>query len=271
MLPIIGMLVIAAQDKPAAPPPDRSAEPMLKAMLAEMGKPGLVGAHVTVESRESGARPFYPARQCSILWYGGSAYQFDFTGYWGDAIRYVRLYETFMIDPLDFTQPVTLKDGDKEIWELDEQLAAAGGWSLVTTYLLGGEKALDKLAPKEASIVAVDPAGPLKGIEVKGSPFGTLTLLVDEKGKQNVVVEARYDNWTSKEKFYKQFPEWVDPPQVGTLDVEHIKFGWSEGRHVRASKMVSVDPPKGMKVDDQRKKKEEGKKPSPPPPPASAR
>jgi hypothetical protein len=248
------LLTFSMMQEPVPPPPDRSGEAELRQIMRAMGSLRDVAILVDVHSREHGSAPLFWSKGVRFDFAGKYRYRAYHMDGWGDGKLIIRNGKELLIDSLDFTQSVILKTATDKFWEDESNLAAGGDQATVLFYLLNGEAVFDELVGKDGSVSLIDPAGPLKGVKVQGKPFGEVTILYEESDKSMLVRSIAYDNWTFKENLHKRWPEWVDPPQVGTLDLELVTYL----RNARFGKnWFSTATPKGMTLDDRRKKDEQ--------------
>lgn len=230
--------------------PDRSGEAALKELLSSMAT--VRGARIVVSqsSRETDKDDFFAGNQADILWDGPKRFRFALSNMWGDGSLFVGRETETIRDPLDLSQAMTIRDLGETVNGSVPELALKGDWQVVLVYFLDGAKSLDKLAPADSSVrVAVAD----RAIEIDKSPFGKLTVYWARTKGRLLVDRLEFDNWDSKVEVHKKYPDWVDMPQKGTLDVESIRYlGLGQKFDNR---LFETKPPKGMSTTDERKKK----------------
>lgn len=232
------------------PAPDRSGEAALKSLLVSMGSLTGMTLQVSQFSRDSATSDFYSGNNSEIYWDGPTKFRVAASNMWGDGSLFVGNGTMVVSDPLDLSQAITVRDFNQTVTASVTELALKGGWQLVAIYLLDGEKSFDKLVLKESSVRADSSTS---AITVTRSPFGTLTIYWFESKGRKIVSKVEYDNWDSKVDLHNRFPEWVDMPSAGTLDVEMFRY---LSLNKKLSPMLfDTRLPKGATISDERKKK----------------
>lgn len=207
-------------------------------------------AVVTINSREAGDAPFFPGNQFRIGQQKPNQFRMSMSNHWGDGFAYISDGKTFMIDPLDLEQAIVLKEAGAAPWDAEPSLMPGRDNATVFLLVATGERALTLLAEKEAAVTTFDPGKGRTGIRIKGKAFGTADLIAEKVQGRLMLVESRYDNLAQKQSAHDRWPEWVGPPQAGTLDIESVDYV-SVGRTIPAD-LLDTRPPKGIRVDDQR-------------------
>jgi hypothetical protein len=116
--------------------------------------------------------------------------------------------------------------------------------------LMEGPGALDSLADK-TSPIKLEVKGSGKVLEFNGKKLGGVRLFFHEEGKSPVVDRIDYDNRTALEEQAKKFPEWMDPPDPGTLTRNDIVLATDRP----SAGMFEAKPAKGRAFEDKRGKK----------------
>lgn len=214
-----------------------------------MGSIGPAKLSVNLSSRESEARPYFSDTDFELWLNGKGGFRMTSSSMWGDASRLISDGKTLLKDPFDYATPVTLWTIEKQVFDCTEELKPSSGFGIPILYLVHGPKVLDTVAPKESAVVATK--GEPATLIIEKSPWGRMELFYKEEGKSLLVEKIAYDNWAKKQKDHELYPEWVEAPQKGTLDVLTVRYG----RRPRFERNAfSTQPPAGLKVDDKRKK-----------------
>lgn len=211
-------------------------------------------ATASVISREDIGRSFFEARSMEIWCRDSESIRLHFSDMWGDGSRFILNKTELLHDPLDISQGVTLKSVPALLWEGASQLGPRGSNGSPFLYLTAGRVGAAALTPEKSQTTEIDPAGPFIGVQIVGSPFGTMRIYYRESDQRKLPVVIEYDNRDAKQAIHELYPDWVDAPSEGTLDIELIRYH-SIKRPINKT-MFDVTPPKGLKVDDQRQKPE---------------
>lgn len=232
----------------AAPAVDRSGEPALKRLLESMAALGPTTMDVYVSSRNSEAEPFFSAVDFELCTDGKGRFRLTTSSMWGDGARFVSDGKTLMKDALDLSVGATLWTVGASVFDASDELAPKGDFGFVALYLIQGPGALERIAPKECPVRWVE--APEPHLVLEKSPWGKLSIYVSEEKGRWRASRIEYDNWAAKERVHELYPEWVDPPQPGTLDVQRIVY-----RRAKFDRNTfRAEPAAGLAVDDRRKK-----------------
>jgi len=203
---------------PAAPAPDRSGEPALRQLLADMGKLRHVEISVDKTVRSSRSGLMQPDRNISIDYDSPTRFRIVETGSFGDSSMYVSDGKIFMADPLDDTQKTVLTKIGKTIFDSDKSLALKGQNSCTLFYFLAGPDAFDNL-------VATDSAVKISGnaIEFKSKDAGSVRVFFTGSSGHERVSRCEYDNlpfYTERAGRFGGFGRIPDNP----LTVEEVSY-----------------------------------------------
>lgn len=238
----------AAQEP--TPKVDRSGEPALIKLMDSLSKRKLAHYSISTFSRNSEEDMYFEGNHFDVVFGGPKRVRITASSMWGDGRIYISDGKTLLLDYLDISQGVLLKDVGKSLMASDPDLDVKGSYGLVTTMLFQGPEAIEKVASKASSIIYYSTGGP-SIISIQNSEFGNLKIFYRETKSGPVVIRCEYDNWDYKQTQHEKYPEWVDAPEKGTMDVEVCRF---DSKKKVAKNAFSTLPAKNLTIRDERKK-----------------
>jgi|CXWL01.1.fsa_nt_gi hypothetical protein len=246
-----GFGLVLAQEP--APKVDRSGEPALIKLMNSLANRKSAHYYVSTYSRDSEKGMFFEGNQFDLTFGGPKRIRLIASNMWGDGRKYVSDGKALLLDYLDISQGAVLKDIGKNLMATDAELDAKGSYCLVTTVLFQGADAIEEIASKDSPVRVVVKDG-ISIISVQKSDFGNLNIVYREERSGPVLIRCEYDNWDYKQSQHEKFPDWVDAPEKGTLDLEICLL--DSKRRIRKN-VFDTSPPKGLSIKDERKKEKE--------------
>lgn len=244
---VAASLAIAAQRPAVGPPPDRSGEPVLKALMNDFASLGEADILLSVDTRFDGYDPDYQM-PFELRMKSNKVYRLDISGMWGDQNVFVSDGKTFLHDAEDDSVPIELGDANKPLYELSDLLSPNGGFGSPLWYFLDGAASLDKLADPKGAITVVPADAPLKAVKFESKSFGTVTVFY-RPGSVPEVSNFAYDNLPFLKQMHEQDPDDYPDP-AGAMTRQNLAV-----RRLKEAKgMFSTMPLKGHEVSDRRKK-----------------
>jgi hypothetical protein len=191
-------------------------------------------------SREEDTLPFYPGTSLELWWGGGTRFQLQSWGYWGDAMRWISDGQSLLRDPLSLGEPPTYSNTAANMLTTLREFQAKESLANPLIYFLSGEAGLTSLLGAEGSVVANK-----GGFHFTKTVFGNL----DVKLEANFPWQLSYDNRPYLESMNKQFPDWFPLP---TSPISIVGVRVLSAKRV-SEKHFNVTLPKGTAFIDERK------------------
>lgn len=249
------------QPAEGAAKPDRSAEPLLRKMLAQAGQADKVHYTIGVYNRSVPGATFETDGSIDVWLKRPSMFMIERYGYFGDGRRVVSDGKIVLSDPLTTQGPVTLSDAQKVLTESDETLRLRGYASSVLLYLLAGEAGFDRLIPADGFIVEGPKEGNTASIVFGNKTLGTVLLRYDASDPRMRLLGAEYNSdggWTGPPKDMAAFVR-------STRVLEKVIR--SDVDPKMADRLFDTTPPKGITLVDRRGKPAPANPPTPTRPP----
>ncbi len=231
------------------PKVDRSGEPALIKLMNALSIQKSAHYYISTFSCNSEKDMYFEGNQFDVVFGGPKRVRITASNMWGDGRMYVSDGKSLLIDYFDISQGVLLKDIGKSLMASDADLDAKGSYGLVTTMLFQGPEALEKVATKASAITSSSNSG-ISIISIQKSEFGNLNIVFRETRSGPVLVRCEYDNWDYKVSQHEKYPDWVDAPEKGTMDVEICRL---DTKRKTVKNAFAPLPPKNLTIRDERK------------------
>jgi len=231
---------------------DRSGEPALRKVLADMGSLRGVRVELYKTGHVRKEQVMAPQQTTSIWYEGPTRFRILEMAPFGDGKLFVSDGQSLLMDTLDDTEDVTLENAGKNIYSGDPDLSLKGNSSAVFFYLLDGPSAFDKLVAPNSEIVSGVSSEPW--VKFKSADVGAVTVFYAQKNGKSLVDRIEYDNAPKYEARVRAGSRALRPD--GSLVVEEISYVSPGGRF--SPSLFSTTPAKNRTVKDQRKKKPGG-------------
>jgi hypothetical protein len=239
-------LVIGQQPAPA---PDRSGESELRRILT--WAKNLNNAHVVIftSARDTAQSLMYPGFRID-LWMSGDKFRLETATMWDAGTMVVCDGTTVLSDSKSEYEPAVVDAAKGSVLATLAEVKVEADDLSAFFMLMKGPDGLDKLVDKTSSVVATG-KGDSEVLTFSGKKLGGVRLVYHEEGKQPVVDRIEYDNKAYLEEQAKKYPEWVDPPDPGTLTRNDIVFATDRP----SASLFDARPAKGRTFEDKRAKK----------------
>jgi hypothetical protein len=235
--------------QPPATLPDRSGERDLKRVLA--WAKGLDDTHVVIfkSSREKELSPMYPDSRID-LWLAGPKFRLETSNMWDGGMAVACDGSSVLSDTnYEWDPAVIVSAKGGVIGSLAQAKVETDDLSPFFAMMKGPES-LDALVDK-ASPIKEEEKGSDRVISFNGKKLGGMRLYCHGEGKTLILDRIEYDNRAALDEQAKKFPEWIDPPDPGTLTRHDIVLATDKP----GSGFFDVRPAKGRNFEDRRAKK----------------
>lgn len=232
------------------PKVDRSGEPALIKLMNALSIQKSAHYYISTFSCNSEKDMYFEGNQFDVLFGGPKRVRITASNMWGDGRIYISDGKSLLLDYLDASQGLVLKDIGKTLMASDTDLDVKGSYGLVTTMLFQGPEALEKVATKASPITFSSTDG-ISKISIQKSDFGNLSIVFRETKSGPILIRCEYDNWDYKQSQHEKYPEWVDAPEKGTMDVEICRL---DTKRKTVKNAFAPLPPKNLTIRDERKK-----------------
>ena len=231
-----GPVAKKTDDKPAAPPVDRSGEPVLKALFADSGS--LRGVHIAIQNYyyENDADRYEPDSS-SNLWIGnGGRFRLQSSSdTWGGGSLFVSDGEALMSDDMSDDGAIRISKPKKSLHEVNE--------TELILYALEGQAGLEALIDKDQPLKVLKSEGGDQQIEIHAKKLGGKLVLHYRSGSP---IPIEIDNY--------QIPWWQDDQTVAPAKPTSCEKLQIVTTGPIDSQLFKVAAPKGKKVTDERGK-----------------